>query len=166
MNFEWIKFSLEDKHTYGLHNICFNSISWRYKEPFHFVPMLKKRLLEIREVTGLRVSSVRALCCAIYLPFLLLLEKYLSLLHNFCCFSHRWAVKFRKVLTSTSQESGSQQSLRCFSACSDRKLAVVLAPGSKPGLSFGTVFRLSILPPSAPKSCWQLWKHRTSQLRL
>lgn len=120
--------------------------------------MLKKRLLEIREVMGLRDSSVRALHWAI--DHLFLLEKYVSLFHHFCYFNHHRAANSRRFWPPLAQESSSQRSLRCFSACSDRKLAVELAPGSEPGPAFGTVFRPSILPPSAPESCWQLWKQK------
>lgn len=67
MNFEWMQFSPEDTHTDGLHKIYFNGISRREKGQFPFVPLLRMRLLEIREVMGARDSSGRALHCAIYL---------------------------------------------------------------------------------------------------
>lgn len=106
------------------------------------------------------------LCIVLSIYNLSLLEPYVSLLHLLGYFNHHCAVKFLKVLTSPSRGVRFTAVPEAFLSSSDRKLAVELAPRSEPGLAFGTVFRLSILPPSAPESCWQLWKQRPSQLRL
>lgn len=111
-------------------------------------------------------TPVSGLCVVLSIYNLFLLEQYVSLLHPFCYFNHHCADKFLKVLTSPRPGVRFTAVPKAFLSSSDRKLAKELAPGSEPGLAFGTVCRLSILPPSAPESCWQLWKQRPSQLRL
>lgn len=95
MNFEWVKFSPEDIHTYGLHSICFNGISRRYRGTSHFVPVPEKRLLEIREVLGLWDSSVRALRRAIC--------------HFFCSQSNMSLFSITSAISTTAELSNSER---------------------------------------------------------
>lgn len=48
-------------------------------------------------------TPVSRLCIVLSIYYLFLLEQYVSLLHLFCYFNHYCAVKFLKVLTSTSR---------------------------------------------------------------